>query len=160
MGHGREVDDRNVQLASRPPDAEVEHRQLFLEVGTEQDDRGGAVAVGDLGGGEAEHHLCGKAVAELRVDVVGADHALGEPAPHVRVLVGSARAAEHRDRARTVQVARSRDRGRGRLQRFRPRHFAQLTVDCDVRVEDARIGVDPLDPVAALVAEPAVVHRF
>ena len=49
--------------------------------------------------------------------------------------------------------------GRG-VERFRPRHLGELTRLTHHRVEDARVGVHPLDPVPALVAQPSVVHRL
>ena len=98
----REVDERHAELHRGAAHAQVEHRELLLEVGPEQHDRGGAVAVGDLGARQAEHELGREAVAELRVDVVGADHALHQAGERVRVFVGAARAAEQRDRLGTV----------------------------------------------------------
>ena len=61
-----------------------------------------------VGAREPEHDFGRQPVAELGVDVVGAEHALGEARPRVRVLVGAACAAEQRDRLGTVQVERAR----------------------------------------------------
>ena len=140
--------------------AEVQHRELLPQVGCDQHDRAGAVEVGDGGAGEAEHDLGGQAVAELRVDVVGAEHALGEAGPHVGVLVGAARAAEHRDRRRAARVERGLQPGRRRVERFGPRHLDQLAVLAHHRRPHAIGGVHPLVAVAALVAEPSLVHRL
>ena len=105
--------------------------------------------------------LGGQAVAELRVDVVGADHALGEHRPDVRVLVRAARAAEHRDRCRRRAgswPSRSR-RPRGRARRATtPRASAPPSRTCGS--SSAVVGVHPLEAVATLVAQPAVVHRL
>ena len=111
--------------------------------------------------GKPEHDLGRQAVAELRVDVVGAEHALGEARPHVRVLVRAARAAEHRDRRGAVRVER---RAAGRRPRRRaPRATTPRPARRRLRTIGARtrsVGVHPLEAVAALVAEPTVVDRL
>ena len=155
-----DLDDRYAELHRGASHPEVENRQLLPQVGRDEHDCASAVEVGDGGAGKAEHDLGGQAVAELRVDVVGADHALGEAGPHVGVLVGAARAAEHRDRRRTVRVERGPQAGRRRVERFGPRHLDQLAVLAHHRRAHTIGGVHPLEAVAALVAEPAVVHRF
>ena len=75
---------------------EEQDRQLLLEVGRQHED-GAALGEGLVDGGprQAEHGLGGQAVAELGVDVVGADDALGQLGPGVGVLVGEPGAAEH-----------------------------------------------------------------
>ena len=114
-----EVDERDTELLGRALDAQEQDRELLLQVGTEQHDRGRGVDVGDLGTREPEHDLGGQAVAELRVDVVGADDALREPRPRVRVFVRAARAAEHGDRIRAVQIAHPLDLRRRRRRGLR-----------------------------------------
>ena len=91
------VDDRDAEVDRRAPHPQVQDRQLLLEVRGEQHDRGRAVEVGDGRAGQPEHELRREAVAELGVDVVGADDALGEPRPRVGVLVGASRSADHGD---------------------------------------------------------------
>ena len=156
----REVDDRHAEVDRGPAHAQVENRQLFLQIGTEEHDRGGAVAVADLGARKPEHDLGREAVAELRVDVIGAEHALGEPGPHVRVLVASPRATEHRDRSRAVEIAHALERGSRGIERLGPGGLDELAAAADQRFDDARLGVDVLEPVAALVAQPTVVDRL
>ena len=56
--------------------------------------------------GQPEDDLGGQAVAELAVDVVGADHALGELGPGVGGLVREAGAAEHAECRRPRSRAR------------------------------------------------------
>ncbi len=155
-----EIDQRNLQLYRGAPNAQMQDRELLFEIRTEQHDRGGAVAVGDLGARNAEHELGGKPVADLGVDVVGADHALHQPGERVGVFVGAARAAEQRDRFGAVRVARAPDQRGGGIERVRPRDLLQLVADAPVRFDHAVVGVDPLDAVATLVAEPTVVHRL
>ena len=156
----REVDERYAQLHGRAANAQVDDGQRVFQVGAEDHNRGGAVAVGDLRAREPEHQLGGQAVADLRVDVVGADHTLHQSRDRVRVLVGATRAADQRDRFGAVLLDRlAQDAGR-RVERLRPRHLAELAVDAAVRFEHAVVGVDPLDAVAALVAQPAVVDRL
>ena len=95
-----ELDHRHAQLDRGAAHAQVQDRELLAEVGGDEHDAPGAVDVGDGRAGETEHDVGGEPVAELRVDVVGAEHALGQARPHVGVLVGAARAAEHRDGSR------------------------------------------------------------
>ena len=157
---GREVDDRHTELHGGPAHAQVQHRQLFLEHGAEQHDRGGPVAVGDPRAGKTEHHLGRQPVAELGVDVIGAEHALGEPGPRVGVFVAAARATEHRDAARTVQRLRPlEDRGRG-VERLGPRLLDERAAAAHQRIDDPRVVVHVLESVPTLVAQPAVIHRL
>ena len=156
----RDLDDRHAELDRGPPHAQVQHRELLAEIGRDQHDGAGAVDVGDGGAGESEHDLGGQAVAELRVDVVGAEHALGEAGPDVGVLVGAACAAEHRDRRRAARVERGLQPGGRGVERLGPRHLDQLTVLAHHRRAHAVGRVHPLVAVAALVAEPALVDRL
>ena len=94
---GAMLDQRHAELDRGAPGAQVEDRQLLLGVDAEHDDAAGPVEVGDRRVRQAERDVGGQAVAQLRVDVVGAQHALGEAGPHVGVLVRAAGAAEHAD---------------------------------------------------------------
>ncbi len=134
-----EIDKRNAELLGHALDAQEQDRELFLQVGAEQHDRGRGVDVGDLGTRQPEDHLGRQAVAELRVDVVGADDALREPRPHVRVLVRATRPAEHGDGTGPVQVAHTLDLGGRGVERFRPGHLDELARLASHRVEDARV---------------------
>ena len=108
--------------------------------------------------GQAEHDLGGQAVAELGVDVVGAEHALGELGPGVGVLVGEPGAAEHaRPGRRRGAPASAAAAAVERLAPRRPR--ASASPCADQRRAEAVVAVDRLEAEAALVAEPAPVHR-
>ena len=71
----------------------------------------------------------GKPSPSLSVDVVAPDHALHEHRPRVGVFVGAARAADQADRGRTVLFARGADEGGSRIERLRPRHLNEFSVD-------------------------------
>ena len=79
---GAVVDDGVTQAKEQRP-------EVFLGVGTDEDD-GAARGAGlvDRGARQTQHRLGRKAVAELRIDMVGAEHALGELGPGVLRLVG------------------------------------------------------------------------
>ena len=101
---------------------EEEDRELLLQVGGEQEHRAaGRAHLVDGGAREAEHDLGRQPVAELGVDVVGAEHALGELGPGVGALVGEPGAAEHRDLVGGGGV----QGGGRRRQRLAPRHLAR-----------------------------------
>ena len=84
--------------------AEEQDRQLLAQVaGQRHEDRGGAGLV-DGGPGQPQHQLGREAVAELGVDRVGADDALGQLGPGVGGLVGQAGPADHRHGAGAAGV--------------------------------------------------------
>ena len=117
------------------------------------------IDVGDRRARQAEHDLRGEAVGELGVDVVGAEHALGEARPRVRVLVGAARAADHGAIAAGASAS-TRQAGGGGVERLGPRHLDQLARLAHHRRPHAVGAVHPLVAVATLVAQPALVHRL
>ena len=128
LGHRRalrgELDDGDAVADDRVAEAQEEDRQLLLEVGGEEQD--GAARGADLvdrGAGEAEHELGGKPVAELGVDVVGADDALGQLGPGVGALVGEPGAAEHGD----LVGGGGSERVGGRRQRLAPGHLDEAS---------------------------------
>ena len=137
-------------------------RQLLLGVGAEHEHgAAGAADLVDGGPGQAEHDLGREAVAELGVDVVGAEHALGQLGPGVGGLVGEAGAADAR-------------RSTGRPDVEAPRRCASAAWPSGIgpagrherRRRCARAGrarrssaVDGLEAEAALVAQPAPVDR-
>ena len=137
---GREVDERHAELDDRAAQPQEEHRHLVAEVAVEHHDGGGTVEVGDLGPLHAEDEVGGQAVAELRVDVIGSDHALREHRPEVCVLVRAARAAQHRDRRRAVQLLRLLDRlpPRGRAHRATTLRGSRHLHESAVRANGAR----------------------
>ena len=96
-----------ISAVARNPAAQpqVQDRQLLLEVGGEEDDDRRPARVVDGGARQPQHDLGGQSVAQLAVDGVGADDALRQLGPGVRVLVAEARAAEDGDRARPVEIA-------------------------------------------------------
>ena len=115
---------------------------------------GGAGLV-DRGARQAEHDLGGEAVGQLGVDVVGADDALGELGPGVGVLVGEVGPAEDGDAARLGGLDRGGRLGEGDA----PGGGGERVALADERGTEAVVAVDRLEPEAALVAEPAPVHR-
>src|SRR5664280_162446 len=59
------------------------HRELLAQVAREHDHRVGRHGLVDGGPRQAEDHLCGEPVAQLGVDRVGAEDALGHLGPCV-----------------------------------------------------------------------------
>ena len=117
----------------------------------------GAQASSMVARGQAEHDLGREAVAQLGVDVVGADDALGELGPGVGVFVGEPGAAEH---ARPRRVGAVGARPHGLRQRVGPTATRRGRRPCaDERCAEAVGAVDRLEAEAALVAEPAPVDR-
>ena len=111
----------------------------------------------DGGPRQAEHDLGGEAVAELAVDVVGAEHALGQLGPRVGVLVGEPGAAEHGRPRPCLERARG-SLGRG-VEGLAHDGLDQLVALAHQRRADAVVAVDGLEVEAALVAQPALVDR-
>ena len=94
---GAELDDGGAVAHHRVAQAEEEDRQLLLEVGGEEEHRAARRAdVVDGRPRQAEDDLRRQPVAELGVDVVGADDALGQLGPRVGALVGEPAATDHR----------------------------------------------------------------
>ncbi len=116
-GGGADLDDAGAVGGRGVAEPQVQHRQLLLRVGPEvEHGRAGSADLVDGGAGQAERDLGGESVAELRVDVVGADDPLGELRPGVLRLVGEPTPAEHGDGA-GVGLA---DRCRGTAERVGP----------------------------------------
>jgi hypothetical protein len=141
------------------PQPEVEDRQLLFDVGSEEHDDVGGARLVDGGARQAEHHLGGKPVPDLGVDVVGADHALGQLGPGVGVLVGQPGTPEHGQGLRTVQPTHLFDAGGHRRQRFGPSDRDQLPVPAGQRLGEALRAVDGLVVEATPVAQPRLVDR-
>ena len=94
----RELEDARLLLLGGVAEAEVEHRQLFLDVRSEQDHGGGAGSVVDSGPRQPEH-LGRETVAELRVAILDVERVC-EARPRQRALVRGTGAAQHADRRR------------------------------------------------------------
>ena len=96
-GHRGQLDDGGLVAGDGVADAQEQDRQLVLGVGAD-DQQGAAGGAGlvDGGLGQRRHHGGREAVAELGVDGVGADDALGQLGPGVGGLVGEAGAADDR----------------------------------------------------------------
>src|SRR5262249_49280344 len=153
-----QVDERNTKFGDGTTHAQVQNRHFLLQVGAEEHDDARTIAVTDFGAPHADNHLGREAVAELRVDIVGADDTPGEARPRVRVFVRAVRAAEHRNGTGTVIVTRFANCGRRRVERVGPRHFVPRVAGLYLRFQHTIFGVHPSDAVATLVAQPAVVH--
>ena len=101
---GRDLEQLRVAADHGLAQAQEEDGQLLAQVaGQGQEHRGGAGLV-DGGPGQAEHQVGGEAVAQLGVDRVGADDALGQLGPGVGGLVGQAGAADEGHRAGAAGV--------------------------------------------------------
>ena len=149
---GRTIDDRGTE-------PQEEHGHLLAEIAREHEDR---VRGGHLVDGRPRqrgHHLGRQSVAELRVDRVGAQDPLCELRPGVGTLVGEARAAHHRDRARTGTVRHLSEAVGDRLERLVPRSGDELALLAHQRLDEAVLAVDRVAGEATLVAEPALVDR-
>ena len=134
--------------------------QLLLGVGSD-DDHGapGRAHLVDGGAGQPQCHLGGQAVAELGIDVVGADDALGQLRPGVGILVGEPGPADHPDRRRSVGVDGGAQCTRCRPHRLAPAGGAEFAAVAHEGLTQPVGGVDGLEGEPALVAQPAPVHR-
>ena len=81
----------------------------------------------------------GQAVAQLRVDGVGADDALGQLGPGVGGLVGQAGAADERHRAGAAGTLGGGDARRGGGQGLAPADRDQLALLADARLDEAPV---------------------
>ena len=162
----------------------------------------------DGGPGQAEHEVGRQAVAQLGVDRIGTDDALGQLGPGVGRLVGQAGAADEGHGAGAAGLLGPADPRRRRRQRLAPADRDQLALLAEARLDQAAVfeaprllrlaqelapgdaqahhlrgggrgdvdvlplqlggqrtrldlvAVDRLVGEAALVAQPAVVHRL
>ena len=101
-----DVDERDTEVDGRAPHAQVEHRQLLLEVGAEQHDRLRAVEVGDRGARHPEHDLgrAGRRRAGRRRGRCRCTPLARRAQAYASSFVPAC-ATEHRDRAGTGLVA-------------------------------------------------------
>ena len=144
---GAVVDDGVTQAKEQRP-------EVFLGVGTDEDD-GAARGAGlvDRGARQTQHRLGRKAVAELRIDMVGAEHALSELGPGVLRLVGETGATDHADAGR---VGITQGIG-GRSESGGPAGGLKATIDTDHRGGETVLAVEGLEAEALLVGEPTPV---
>ena len=99
-------------------------------------------------------------VAELCVDVVGADHRLRELRPRVGVFVGEPRPADHCDRVGPARDDRLADRSRRPVERGWPRGLDEGVAVAEQRRREALFVLDRFEAEAALVAQPTPVDRI
>ena len=93
-----QLDDLGAVLAHGVAQPQVEDRELVLDVRGQGDDQRRGRRLVDGGPGQAEDGGGGQAVAQLGVDVVGAERQPGHLGPGVGVLVGEPGAADHGQR--------------------------------------------------------------
>ena len=93
----------------------------------------------DGGPGQAEHEVGRQAVAQLGVDRVGADDALGQLGPGVGRLVGQAGAADEGHRAGAAGLLGPADPRRRRRQRLAPADRDQLALLAEARLDQAAV---------------------
>ena len=84
-------------MDDRVTEAQVEGAEFLLGIRPEQDN-GAAGSAGLVDGRpwQGQEQVGGKAVSQLRIHVVGSQHALGELRPRVLSLVGEPGAADNR----------------------------------------------------------------
>src|SRR4029079_526442 len=95
-----------------------------------------------------------RAAARARVDVVRLEALAHDALEEEALLVGRLAADD-----RAAPTGRALEPRRGLAERALPRDGPQLAAVADHRARDALVDVDGLVGEAALVAEPAVVHR-
>ena len=154
-GAWRDLEQGDAIVLRRMTQTEEEHRELLLRIGTEQEHGAarGAEFV-DGGAGQTQCRFGRKTIGELGVDVVGAEHALGELGPGVGVLVGESGAADEGDRS--GRCGRQRRGGGG--QRLGPAGGREAGSGAQQRLAQATLSSHGLAREATLVAEPAPVH--
>ena len=160
-----QLDERGAVLDDRVTQAQVERPQLLFRVRAEQhDDATWRAGVVDRGARQPQHEIGRQTVTQLTVDVVGAEHALGELGPCVRSLIGEPGPAQHCD-ARGVGVGQGAGCDAERLGPGRADEVLALGVglaECapskEGLVQSLRV-VEGLEAEPLLVAQPAPVHR-
>ena len=156
---GDDLDQRGAVLDHGVAQAQVEDGQLFLDVDAHHDDgAAGSAGLVDGGPGQAEDDLRWQAVAQLAVDVVGPDDALGQLGPGVGGFVGEAGAADD-TRRRPGRWSRGRLGWPPRCGPGRDAHDVRwwASPSRSERFGETVLGVDGLEVEPALVAEPAPV---
>lgn len=157
----RHLHERHVAGADRPPQAQEEAAELLAQVTCERQ-HGAARPAGvrDRGSRQGAHQLGGQAVAQLRVDVVGADEALGQLHPGVLILAAEPGAPQNGHRRWTVTAEGMLQSIARRAKRGRPRHLRQLGVLAQQRHVQPIGTVDGLEAEPVTVDEPAVITPF
>ena len=154
-----ELDDPAASLLRGVTQPQVQHRQLFFEIRSHQDDRRCVGCLVDRRPLEAEQVDLGT-IAHLRVHVRRADHVVGEARPRVGVFVAATRAAENRDGAGATDGLRFGDQLGCASERRVPCRRLQLVIDADKRRTQPFGAVDRLEVEAAAIAQPSPVDRI
>ena len=153
-----DLDHPAAPLLRRIAHAQEEHGQLFFEVDAEHHDGRGRGGLGDRGARQGED-LRRQPVAELGVDVGGAEHLAGQLGPGERILVGASGATDDPDAGRPVGVERVAQQGGSLVERGRPRRLEQLGSVADRRVGESQLAVRRLEVEPTPIAHPAPVDR-
>ena len=135
---------------------QIQRSQIFFGVGAAQDD-GSAAAAGivDRGPRQTEHNFGAKTIAELCVDMIGADHPLGQLGPGVLSFVVEAGTTDHRHSVGIDAV----ERGHYPIERHAPADGFELTVAAHHRRDQPTLAVERLESEPLLIREPTPVDR-
>ncbi len=153
---GGDLDQRGRAAGHRLAQAEEQDRELLAQVTGQRDEDGRRAGLVDGGPGQTEHHIGGQAVAELRVDGVRADDALGQLRPGVGRFVGEAGAADQRDGAGAGGVLGGADAGRRGGDGLAPADRDELALLADAGLDEAPVLEAPR--LAGLAEELAAAH--
>ncbi len=154
-----QLDEGELGRQGRGAQPQVQDGQLVFQVGGEEDDGRGVAGLVDGGAGQAEDGFGGEAVAQLGVDVVGAQDDPGQLGPGVGILVGQAGAADHADGAPAMDVSGLLQCGRHRVEGFGPADLDQFVTLAHEGGGHPLHAAESLPVEAALVAQPALVDR-
>ncbi len=139
-GRGRrDLEEGRGARDDRLAQAEEEDGQLFAQVAGQGQEQRRPARVVDGGPGQPEHHVGGEPVAQLRVDRVGADDALGQLGPGVGGLVGQAGAPQQRHGAGPAGLRGGAQAGGGGGQGLAPAHRDQLALLAQARLDEAPV---------------------
>ena len=119
-----------------------------------------AASVSAIVARQARHELGRQSVAELSVEVVGADDALRKPHPGIGVLVREPAATDHADRPRTGGGKRLENAVRDVAECLVPRGGNQAGLGPHKRVTETLGRLNCLEAEPTPVAQPALVHWF
>ncbi len=152
----RDLDDLRAVPDPGVPQTQVQHAEFFLDVvGVHQDRAARGTGLGDGRPRQTEDQPGVEPVVELGVDVVGADHTLGELRPRVLRLVRQMGATEYGDTARSGVVERAGDGLGHPVEGVVPAHHFGL----GLRVASGERFGEPLAPLEGLETEPAPVAQ-
>ena len=155
-------DERGSQFDNRPTNPQIQNGELFLEVGSPNQNRDGPLQITDETAARCGRQELGiEGITHRGVEVRRSDGVAHQSLECQSLLIRAAGAAEPGDYALAARIDDRRQTVGGVIQRITPRRLVQTSVfAADERRRQPVGGCKVLKPESALVAEPALICGF